>query len=265
MLSGSKIIDPDLVLRCVSQGTTFKQIRGVRLLSMIRTENKNYDKIIDQSPNSKNIDTIETIDTLVRDNHRKYTARIEKYQSKGYDIPWIRKKMAQLLVDLPDDATILDVGCGKGHMALAIARSGKNCITVDTSADEINDARLNAIFYKVADRIDFQLQDAGQLKFSPRSFNAVVSAALFHHLADPSSVLVEMLRVCKLCGKIVISDLNEHGQQAVAKVHHEEGREHMLAGWSIEQIKAWFEKQGFHPRTFKEVGETIIAVEILVD
>ena len=35
-LSGTKVIDPKTVLLCVSQGATFRQIRGVRLLTMER-------------------------------------------------------------------------------------------------------------------------------------------------------------------------------------------------------------------------------------
>lgn len=34
VLSGSRVLDPDLVFRCVSQGATFKQIDGIKLLSM---------------------------------------------------------------------------------------------------------------------------------------------------------------------------------------------------------------------------------------
>ena len=35
-LSGTKVIDPELALHCVSQGATFRQIRGIRLLTMQR-------------------------------------------------------------------------------------------------------------------------------------------------------------------------------------------------------------------------------------
>ena len=33
-VSGTRVIDPETVLRCVSQGATFRQIKGVRLLTM---------------------------------------------------------------------------------------------------------------------------------------------------------------------------------------------------------------------------------------
>ena len=35
-VSGTQVIDPETVLRCVSQGATFRQIKGVRLLTMER-------------------------------------------------------------------------------------------------------------------------------------------------------------------------------------------------------------------------------------
>ena len=35
-ISGTKVTDPETVLRCVSQGATFRQIKGVRLLTMER-------------------------------------------------------------------------------------------------------------------------------------------------------------------------------------------------------------------------------------
>ena len=35
-ISGTKVINPELALRCVSEGATFRQIKGVRRLTMIR-------------------------------------------------------------------------------------------------------------------------------------------------------------------------------------------------------------------------------------
>ncbi len=201
-------------------------------------------------------------DFILKDNHRKYMARLEQYRSLGYDITAIREKMVRLLSDLSNGAKILDVGCGKGHLALAIARSGRSCTSIDISDDEIYYARLNAIFFNLDDRIDLQLQDARQMKFDSHSFDAVLSAALFHHLIQPQMVLNEMLRVCKSPGKIIISDLNEQGQQAVATLHRQEGREHVMLGWSIDEITKWFESKGFQPTVWEEGGETIFSVDI---
>jgi len=36
VISGTRVLDPELVLRCASEGATFRQMRGVRLLTMER-------------------------------------------------------------------------------------------------------------------------------------------------------------------------------------------------------------------------------------
>ena len=37
VISGVKVIDAEMVLRCISEGATFRQVQGVRLLSMAKT------------------------------------------------------------------------------------------------------------------------------------------------------------------------------------------------------------------------------------
>jgi len=39
-ISGTKVIDPDLTLRCVSEGATYRQIKGIRQLTMIANRRK---------------------------------------------------------------------------------------------------------------------------------------------------------------------------------------------------------------------------------
>jgi uncharacterized protein (DUF4213/DUF364 family) len=36
VVSGTRVVEPELALRCLSEGATFRQIRGVRLLTMER-------------------------------------------------------------------------------------------------------------------------------------------------------------------------------------------------------------------------------------
>ena len=201
-------------------------------------------------------------DFLVKDNHKKYTERIELYRAHGYDIPGLREQMVQYLNNLQHSATILDLGTGKGHLSLAIARTGHRCTSVDISAEEIYYAQLNAIYFGVDDLIDFQEKDARQMSFADASFDAILSAALFHHLIHPELVLNEMVRVCKGSGRIIISDLNEKGQQIVAKVHSSEGKEHVQVGWTIRKIEQWFKYKGFKYTKYSENCEDILVVKM---
>jgi nitrogen fixation protein NifU and related proteins len=201
-------------------------------------------------------------DFLVKEDHKKYIDRIELYRSHGYDIPKLREKMVLHLNGLPEDASILDVGAGKGHLSLAITRTGKRCTAVDNSSEEIYYARLNAIYYALDDLIDFQKQDAGQLKFESDSFDAILSAAFFHHSVHPELVLNEMLRVCRSHGRILISDLNENGQQILNLAKKKEGKEHVMVGWSLKKIKEWFENKKFEVKLLHENCEDILIVFI---
>lgn len=201
-------------------------------------------------------------DFLVKENHKKYTARIDLYRSHGYDIPTLREKMVQQLNGLPKDAAILDIGAGKGHLSLAITKSGKRCTAVDNSSEEIYLLRLNAIYFALDDLIDFQEQDARQLKFESDSFDAILSAAFFHHVIHPELVLNEMLRVCKSNGRIIISDLNEKGQQTLSMVLKKEGKDHVMIGRSLKKIKKWFENKKFEVKLIHEDCEDMIIVFI---
>ncbi len=199
-------------------------------------------------------------DYVLKDNHRSYSARIELYRSNGYDIPQMRDQIVQRLADLPNTSKILDVGCGKGHLSLAIARAGRRCTTVDISPEEMHIARLNAIYHKFDDQIDFQLQDARELKFDSHTFDAVLSASVFHHIIHPERVLDQMLRVCRAGGRIIIADLNDAGKELVARVRREAGSEHLILGWSIEEVYQWFAANKYRPSMITNEYENMIDV-----
>jgi hypothetical protein len=40
IISGTKVIDTESVLRCISQGATFQQVKGVRLLTLVKDKGR---------------------------------------------------------------------------------------------------------------------------------------------------------------------------------------------------------------------------------
>lgn len=199
---------------------------------------------------------------LVKDNHRKYMERIEKYRGEGYDILAHRDALVQHLNGLAQDAEILDVGTGKGHLALAIARAGFHCKSIDRSKDELYYAQLNAIYFGLDEKIELLEQDARQMNFEDQRFDAVLCADMIHHLENPESVLSEMHRVCKPGSMILISDINDEGQRALQAVHQQEGREHERLGWSMDRVRKWFTSKRCRIKIDERECETILFVQI---
>ncbi len=201
-------------------------------------------------------------DYLIKDNHKNYAARVERLRQAGFDIPAHREQLVQLLNDLPQNARLLDVGSGKGHLALALARKGWHCISVDKSSEEIYHARLNAIYFQLDEKIEFKQMDAEKLDFPDHTFDVVVSASLFHHLTKPEVVLSEMVRVCHPGGKILIADLNLRGQEILATVWQQDGKEHLVINYKITEIKNWFESKNHTTQIFEQSCETFLLVNL---
>lgn len=104
---------------------------------------------------------------------------------------------------------LLDVGCGPGNIALKLARRspGLTIVGLDRSRNMVRAACQAAAQAGVEGRVFFQQAHAGQIPCPGGTFDVVFSNSVLHHLADPSKVLEEMLRVARPAGAIVVRDL----------------------------------------------------------
>jgi ubiquinone/menaquinone biosynthesis C-methylase UbiE len=112
-------------------------------------------------------------------------------------------------MDIPAAARVLDLGCGTGLAARAIARrpgfSG-SISGVDLSPYLVAAAARMGAEEGLAQRLDFRAGDVRRLDFADGSFDAVVAHTLLSHVDDPLSVLKEAARVVKRGGRIGIFD-----------------------------------------------------------
>ena len=106
-------------------------------------------------------------------------------------------------------ASVLDVGCGSGMVARAIARHSGFTGTVagiDLSAHLVAAATRLADEEGVGARVTFQRGDARQLPFADGSFDAVVAHALISHVPGPLALLQEAARVLKPGATLAVFD-----------------------------------------------------------
>lgn len=106
----------------------------------------------------------------------------------------------QALIDLLDPQPgerILDLGCGTGHIAQAIAGRGASVVGVDASADMIATARERF------PGLDFRVQDAATLPFSGE-FDAIFSHAVLHWVTRAGDAAAGMARALRPGGRLVL-------------------------------------------------------------
>jgi ubiquinone/menaquinone biosynthesis C-methylase UbiE len=106
-------------------------------------------------------------------------------------------------------ASVLDIGCGTGLVARAIARHSGftgSVAGIDLSPHLVAAATRLAAEEGVAQRVTFQRGDVRKLPFADASFDAVVAHTLISHVPDPPAVLKEAARVLKPGGALAVFD-----------------------------------------------------------
>ncbi len=101
----------------------------------------------------------------------------------------------------PQARAILDVGCGPGHLAAAIAkqRPHADVLGVDLDPVQIRLARRHQ-----APNLDFAVAGAHELGLPAASRDWVVATETFHHWSKPEASLAEIHRVLKPGGSFWI-------------------------------------------------------------
>jgi ubiquinone/menaquinone biosynthesis C-methylase UbiE len=110
-----------------------------------------------------------------------------------------------LAARLPDGASVLEIGCGAGHLTAALAERGLHVDAVDVSqamldatADRIQQAGL-------AGQVAVAIADAHALPFESSRFELVVAVGVIPWLHSPSDSLEEMARVLRPGGQLILT------------------------------------------------------------
>ncbi len=105
------------------------------------------------------------------------------------------------------DRDVLDVGCGGGILAEALAREGARVTGIDLSAAALATAELHALESGVAVR--YRLASAEALAAeAPASYDAVTCMEMLEHVPDPASVIGALARLVRPGGSVFVSTLN---------------------------------------------------------
>jgi len=135
-----------------------------------------------------------SIESQVRDF---YNENFKRFDSSRFSV-W--KAVKKFVDDIPESSNVLDAGCGNGKNMVYMNSKNINSIGIDFSQQLLQICREKSL--------NVLESDIRKLPFVDNEFDFVVSIAVVHHISsyeDRIKSINEMLRVCKLGGKVLIS------------------------------------------------------------
>lgn len=132
--------------------------------------------------------------------------------------------------------TAADIGAGTGFVTEGLVERGLRVIAVDQSAN-----MLAVLAEKFAGRgdVECRLGSAERLPLADASVDHVFANMYLHHVEDPAAAIVEMARVVKPGGKLVVTDLDSHEHEFLRTEQHDR-----WMGFERGQVRRWFEDAG---------------------
>ena len=121
---------------------------------------------------------------------------------------------------LLDQAHVLDVACGAGIVAVALAKQAAQVTGVDLTPAVLEKAEALATESGVTNT-EFVLGDARTLPSDDDAFDLVTCTSAFHHFDEPAQVVTEIARVLKSGGAFCALDITTPEVPASRERHQE--------------------------------------------
>lgn len=183
------------------------------------------------------------------------TVKVEDWMYRDYD------KILDKVVEYADiqnsRVKVLDIGMGTGNLTLRFIRKGLSVIGIEPSEKMREIAQKKCPDLKIYDGhfLDIPLKE--------QTIDVIVSSFAFHHLTeeDKSQSIIEMKRVLKPGGKIVIADLmfkNKTEETSIKERLRNEGKNDIVEEIEDEYYGLFDElRKKFKQRKFTFKGEQL--------
>jgi 2-polyprenyl-6-hydroxyphenyl methylase/3-demethylubiquinone-9 3-methyltransferase len=104
---------------------------------------------------------------------------------------------------------VLDVGCGGGLLAEALARAGARVTAIDLAPTMIEVARLHAAESALA--VDYRLSSAEEMAAAePAGFDVVTCMEMLEHVPAPAAMTATLAQLLRPGGALFVSTINRN-------------------------------------------------------
>jgi ubiquinone/menaquinone biosynthesis C-methylase UbiE len=133
---------------------------------------------------------------------------------------------------LPEN-TVLDVGAGTGFLTEGAAKIARKVIALDFSEAMMSEAKAKL----GRSNVEFKIGNVEQIPLPNASVDAVIGNMVLHHCPSPEAAVREIARVLVSGGRLVLSDLQEHGYESLRKEHAD-----LWMGFKMDYVRTTLEK-----------------------
>lgn len=145
---------------------------------------------------------------------------------------------------------VADVGAGGGFLTEALLDAGAHVFAVDQSP-----AMLGVIREKFPDAsVTYIVGTSENLQLADNKVHHALANMYLHHVEQPSEAIIEMARIIKPGGSLVITDLDSHDFEFLREEQHDR-----WLGFDREDIQAWFQAAGLQDVRVEDVGSNCCA------
>ena len=131
--------------------------------------------------------------------------------------PTIRRLHEMLSRQQP--ASVCDVACGPGHLALSFAGKAKRIVGIDAAPNMLR--QFDKLAQERGVKVETVHACAEAMPFPDNSFDAVVSRLAPHHFPDAAKAVREMARLAKPGGFVAVIDLEGNENPILDDLNHE--------------------------------------------
>jgi len=151
----------------------------------------------------------------------RYNAQAARYQTRyeGLKGDYYRQFEDRIFLEFlnVEHKRVLDLGTGRGRLALLLAERATSVVGIDLSdemikfANEASAGRTN---------VTFERADASQLRYASKHFDVVTSVGMFPYVQDVRPFFREINRVLTIDGAFVFSAGNANEWTGVARAYN---------------------------------------------
>jgi ubiquinone/menaquinone biosynthesis C-methylase UbiE len=164
---------------------------------------------------------------------------------------------------------ILDVGTGTAQIPIELCRQAPSgqIVAIDLAEQMLAVGRENVRRAGFENRIRLEKVNARAMPFAAKTYAAVISNSIVHHIPEPADVFAEMIRVAAPGAVFFIRDLLRPNDEATLRklvaTYAGDANDHqrkmfadsLHAALSLEEVRGLLVSHGFDPATVRQTSD----------